>query len=76
LQVYFLKSISAFLRLKPAFLADDEIQKVLSDVKENLEKTENSGIMMALVESFVSIAGWKPKLFEAHFQVSEGKRSC
>ncbi len=45
-------------------MTDDELQKILSDVKENLEKTESSSIMTALADTFVVTSAWKPKFSE------------
>ena len=65
---YFLKALTAFLRLKPAKLDDESVSKILEDVGRELETTESASVMMTLVESIVVISQWKPKLFEPKFQ--------
>lgn len=67
-QVYFLITLRELVKLKPA-LSDDDISRILSDVQELLEKTENGSIMTAIVEIASLISIWRPKLFEEYFQV-------
>lgn len=44
-------------------------QKILGDIRDQLETTEDSEIMIAIVDAFVITSQWKPKIFESHFQV-------
>ncbi len=67
LQVYFLRSLVSFLRMRPN-LAEQEIQRIMTDLQDLLEKTENGNIMLALVDSLQEVSKWRPKLFEPIFQ--------
>ena len=65
---YFLKALTAFLRLKPVKLDDEATVRVMADLGRELESTESASVMMTLVESIVVVSQWKPKLFEPKFQ--------
>ena len=55
--------------MAPAFISDSDLQKILADVKKELDVTEDAEIMKTLIDCFVNVSTWKPKIFEPHFQV-------
>ncbi len=68
LQVYFLRSLVSFLEMRPAAVSDQDINRILEDLQDLLEKTENGSVMLALVDSLQQVSRWRPKLFEPCFQ--------
>ncbi len=67
LQVYFVRSLAPFLRMRPA-VTDQDLGKILKDLQDLLEQTENGPIMIAVAEAMQEMSKWRPKLFEPSFQ--------
>ena len=63
--VYFLKSFETLFASKPTVLTDEDINRICGDLKDELEATESSFAMMALVDIFVVVSNLKPSIFES-----------
>ena len=51
LGAYYLKALAAFLKTKPVRMTEDDINKILADLLEELEKTETPQVMTSLVRT-------------------------
>ena len=65
--VYFLKSLATLFTKRPG-LTEVEVNRICGDLQEELEGTESSFSMMALVDIFVALSNWRPKIFESRYE--------
>lgn len=66
--VYFLKSFETLIALKPIVLSDLDVNRICGELQEELENTESSFAMMALVDIFVVVSNSRPTTFKSRFQ--------
>ena len=66
--VYFLKSFETLFALKPTVLSDQDANRICGELQEELEDTESSFTMMALVDIFIVISKSRPTTFKSRFQ--------
>jgi PI-3-kinase-related kinase SMG-1 len=68
-QNLYLKGLASMLELEPRFGGGDQVlHMVMKDLQELLERTNQSGFLITLVDALGTISNWKPKLFEPIFQ--------
>lgn len=68
LQTFLLTGLVSFLEMRPPHLSNEQLSRILTDVQTTLESTNDSGVMMALVDCLVLLSNWRPLLFEPSFQ--------
>ena len=66
-QVLHLKALAAFIKMRPS-ISEQDLENLVQDVQDVLEKTESEGIMMAVAIVLADLSRWKPKTFEPYFQ--------
>eukprot|EP00094_Tigriopus_californicus_P005418 TCALIF_05224-PA protein Name:"Similar to Smg1 Serine/threonine-protein kinase SMG1 (Mus musculus)" AED:0.14 eAED:0.15 QI:0/0.66/0.5/1/0/0/4/861/3250 len=68
LPTFLLTGLVAFLEMQPPHLNSEQLNRILTDVQVTLESTNDSKVMMTLVDSLVLLSNWRPTLFEPCFQ--------